>query len=100
MRESLAAWGADEAQLRQALADVPTFALWPENEAPLALLVRMQTQVRVAGANGVVIGIDYQSLPWVMRQVGILPEEESNVFRRLQCAESEMVAVLAERRVG
>lgn len=57
----------------------------------------MRTQVRRAGMDGRVYGLDYAVLPLVMRQTGIDFDEHGELFARLQIAESEFVAVCNER---
>ena len=46
------------------------FGVWAENEAPLAVLMAMRTQLRRSGLDGRVEGLDYAVLPWVMRRCG------------------------------
>jgi hypothetical protein len=65
--------------------------VWGVNEVALVVLISMRTQLRRSGMNGRVQGLDYQPLPWVMQQLGILPTDTAEVFRRLQWAEDELV---------
>jgi hypothetical protein len=85
---------ADLSERRTALLD---FALWPENEAPLAVLRAMQTQWRTGGMSGGIVGLDYNVLPWVMQQLGIRKKEVPEVFDGLRIAERTAIDYLNER---
>ncbi len=76
------------------IREVVEFEVWPENEAPLAVLIAMRGQRRYAGMDGRVIGLEYSALPWVMQQVGIAEADTADVFTRLQQAEDAMVEYL------
>lgn len=65
--------------------------MWRENEAPLTVLVAMRKQLRRCGMGGQIYGLDYNVLPWVMQQVGILPADTAEVFGRVQIAEDALV---------
>ncbi|WP_203466391.1 DUF1799 domain-containing protein [Dechloromonas sp. TW-R-39-2] len=73
------------------------FDLWPENDAPLSLLLAMQTQWRVGGMKGEPLGLDYSVLPFVMKQIGVADRDESSVFHGLRIAEQEVLRVLNDR---
>ena len=72
-------------------AESADFRLWPENVGAIDLFLAMSTQLRTAGINGRVIGLDYAVLPWVMRRLGIKRCDEAAVFRQLQIAEDELL---------
>ncbi|MFZ4537816.1 DUF1799 domain-containing protein [Propionivibrio sp.] len=98
MQAALAAFGASAEAIAAAIehgrcAPCP-YALWPENEAPMNVLIAMRKQLRRSGMDGRVDGLDYAVLPWVMQQLGIAPEATASVFEALQWAEDEMVACL------
>ena len=98
MKAALAAFGADPEMIAEAIKAqrLQEFPLWPQNEAPMNVLIAMRSQLRRFGLNGRVDGLDYSALPWVMQRVGIPSEDIDDVFFRVQCAEDELVACYNE----
>lgn len=80
-----------DADLSEREQECTDFELWPENEAPIALLNALGTQWHRAGMSGVATGLNYQSVPMLMRYLGISRTEQPDVFFALQIAE---IAVL------
>lgn len=70
--------------------------VWPEHVPALATLSAMATQWRM-GPSGP-IGMDYNALPFVFRQIGVMPDDEARVFADLQVIELEYLSLLTERR--
>lgn len=58
------------------------------------VLLAMQTQWRVGGMAGLLVGLDYNVLPFVFRQVGVAVEDEQQVFGGLRLAELEVMRIV------
>lgn len=96
LASALAAFGASQADIDVALAQEPDqdFLLWPDNQMAIDVLMAMQTQWRVGGMAGLLVGLDYNVLPFVFRQVGVKAEDEAQVFGGLRIAELEVMRIV------
>lgn len=82
----MAAWGLTRDESPQELVGI-----WPDNAASLNVFLAMGTQWRV-GPGGA-IGLDYQTLPFVLRMEGVPRAHHRTVFSDLR--EMEAQALLA-----
>jgi len=87
-----------EADLSEREEECVDFDIWPENEAPLAVLCAMQTQWLRGGMDGVIYGLNYSALPPVMRYQRIPHAEQPSVFAALQILELEVLSVINAKR--
>lgn len=97
--EALAFMGATPALLSEVKAALGAraaqFWVWPENMPSVRALAMMATQWRVAGMGGY-IGLDYNVLPFVFRQLGIGKKKQPEVFSGLQILEREVLSLMGE----
>jgi hypothetical protein len=69
------------------------FEVFEENRTALDVFLRVSTQWRVG--EGVVRGLDYQALRWVIGMYA--PDDERAVFERVQAMEGAALDVLNKR---
>lgn len=87
-----------EADLSEREEECVDIDIWPENEAPLAVLCAMQTQWLRGGMDGVVYGLNYSARPPVMRYQRIPHSEQPEVFAALQVLELEVLSAINAKR--
>jgi hypothetical protein len=73
--------------------EIDAISVWPENEATVRTFMAMGTQWNVS-AKGAAIGLRYESLPAVMRFIGIHRTEQSAVFSGLRTMEHAALGVM------
>jgi hypothetical protein len=80
--------------------DEPVFDLylWPENEPVWSLFQRCQTQWRVAGDEGVRVGLDYPGCMVVMERGQVRRRDFDDRFEELQVLEHAALRGWAEAR--
>ena len=62
------------------------------------VFVSMLTQWRVAGMDGVRVGLDYGVLPEMWRRCKVPPAERDQVFQDLRLMEDTALGIFADRR--
>lgn len=80
------ALGFSEAQADRMLEQSGPMEIWPENWQAVMVFAAMGTQWTVGNAG--VIGLRYESLPVVMRHLGVPPPARAGVFADLRILES------------
>lgn len=70
--------------------------IWPENWLPVKVFSRMTSQLIVGGMGGV-IGIQYGSIPVVMRGLQLSAAERAEVWDVFQIMEQHMVQILNKK---
>ncbi len=90
--DALAAFGLKPAEPLQRIE----LAIWPENWAPLQVFCRMESQKNIA-PNGVVLGIHYAPLPFVMRPAARPQSDWPDVMDCFQIMEAHMVQLLLRK---
>jgi hypothetical protein len=89
---ALAAFG-----LQAAAPATPEFlAIWPENWSALQVFKRMLTQLATTAAGGV-IGLRYESLPFVMRVCGVKRSDWSETMDCIQIMERRLIEIMNDR---
>lgn len=73
-------------------ASGPAPEIWPDNVQSVNVFIGMQTQWRV-GANGAT-GLDYNTLPFVMRMVGVPRKEQPEVFQDIRVMEDVALEII------
>lgn len=88
---ALAVLGFDESVRAAMLAERET-EVWPDNWQAVLVFSAMATQwsVGVAGA----VGLRYESLPLVMRTVGVPAQDRALVFEQIQIMERTALGAL------
>ena len=71
--------------------------IWPENWLALQVMSRMTTQLNVSGMGGV-IGLRYESLPFVLDVCEVGNSERAEVMDGLQIMERHLVKLVNEKR--
>lgn len=93
LQQDMDVFGAPPPDLIQQINEADTFEVWPENEEPIALFLRLQTQWRV-GPTGSPIGLDYAGVRAAMAMMRrpMTPE----LFQDLQLMEGEALRIFRE----
>lgn len=93
LQQDIDVFGAPPPELLEQLNKADTFEVWPENEEPITLFMRLQTQWRV-GPTGSPIGLDYAGVraALAMMRHAMTP----SLFMDLQVMEGEALRVMRE----
>lgn len=73
----------------------PEFEVWTECVDSLELFLAMNTQWKVDGMSGTVMGLDYQALASVMDMMGVADRKQA--FNDIRVMESEALRVYRAR---
>lgn len=95
VNEALAAFGMEMVDAEEP-QDLST-ECWPDNWRVLTVFGAMGTQWQV-GAEGSVIGMRYEALPFVFEMVGIKPKERNAVWSSLRVMEQESLAYFNKQK--
>jgi len=75
--------------------DPEPYEVWPECALSLEVFLAMNTQWRVDGMNGVVMGLDYPALASVMDMLGV--DDRKQAFMDCRAMEAEALRVYRAR---
>ena len=74
------------------------FELFEDNIQTVTVFQRMSTQWRTRGMDGVLQGLDYTALPFVMRMCGIAAKQRAVIFEEIGIMEMETLKVVREKQ--
>lgn len=77
------------------VADNTVVEVWPENWAPMNVLLAMETQWRTV--QGGVTGLDYSVLPMIFTLCGVKRKKQNDVLGALQVMEQEALKQMSQR---
>jgi hypothetical protein len=77
------------------MPDPEPYEVWPECEQSLEVFLSMNTQWRVEGMSGTVMGLDYPALATVMDMLGV--EDRRQTFADCRAMEAEALKIDRER---
>jgi hypothetical protein len=76
-------------------AENPDLEVWPDNEVTLDVYMAMRTQWRMTDVGP--IGLDYGSLPVVMRMVGVPRRDWTFIFEGVRLMEATELAAIRRK---